>query len=125
MAKTPQNDFDAGTLTKTQEDHGKSITDIKNRLNKLENRFGDNEKTALTLKSVFESQTKAQDALATTFVKLLNSDKVIESATWLVNRINGNKLKFLASKIGFAVWSAVLFICGVVVTVIITNILQK
>ena len=89
-------------------EHGKDITDIKARLEKLESKFGSNEQIADTLCETSEKASKMQELLANSFTKLIKQNSDVQGAlTDFINKADRNAVKELMKKIGFGVWTLI------------------
>lgn len=111
-------DFNAAKIATTVNKHDDEFIAVKSRLDVLEAKFGDNQKIATTFVEVASKQTDMEGVFATVFVKLLAKDEGIKTAVGaLINTADRNAVKAFWKKFGFAIWSAALFVLGLLVKV--------
>lgn len=117
------NDFNQDLIAKSEK-HEQGIEDIKGRLIKLEERVATNEKFAETVCATFDGQSKTQDKMSEIFIKQLKSNPDIQTEIkTFIDKVDREFTNKLFKRIGFAGWSVLIFVAGVVITVIITNTL--
>lgn len=120
-----QSDFNPLDLSRKSDQHDQDITDLKERLDSLEERFGTNEKIAETLCNASETAVKMQTMLKGVFLKLLHDDKQItDKMSDMIGEYDRDKLSVALNGIGKHVVHAIIFISGVVATVAIQNIFK-
>lgn len=71
-----------------------------------------------------ESNTARNEMKATLHELLRQPDTILEIKE-IVDKSDRDSIKVFWKKFGFAVWSGIIFILGVVVTIVITNFLHK
>lgn len=77
-----------------------------------------------SLVDTLQESNTARAEMKTVLHELLRQPDTIEEIKTIVEKIDRNSVRVFWKKFGFAVWSALLFALGVIVTVIITNALQ-
>lgn len=122
--KTQQkNDFNPNDLTQSVDKHGQDLADIKERLEKIESKFGTNEKIADTLCETAEKATKMKEMIRETFLNLVIYDvKIKDSMYGLVNTADRKFLSATLKRLGAIIWSIIMIVIGVLITVAITKL---
>jgi hypothetical protein len=114
-------DFTPADIATTVNKHDEDFILVKERLNELERKFGNNEKIADTLCETAEKATKMHEMLAKTFLKLLQHDvPVKQEVSNLVNKTDRNYFYASVKRVGFLVativWSIIMIVIGAFVT---------
>lgn len=71
-----------------------------------------------------ESNT-ARKEMKSVLHEILRQPDTIAEIKDIVNKVDRDSIKVFWSRFGFTVWSAIVFVGGVVVTIVITNYLHK
>ncbi len=120
------NDFNAPKIAQAVGKHDQDIIDIRKRIVELESKFGSHEKIAETLSQTATKQIKMEEMFASVFRKLVEKDSKIKTAIEdIIKKSDRDTVKLFWKKFGFATWSAIVFILGVIITVVIQNLLKK
>jgi hypothetical protein len=119
-----KNDFDAETITQATEQHGKDITGITDRLTTLENKLKPDQ-IAIALESASDDSKKLNKLFAKLFCEMVKDDKDVKSAVGnMINEADRGAVRSFWKKFGFATWSAIIFIVGVLFTAIISHFIR-
>jgi hypothetical protein len=119
-------DFNPGRIATTVSKHDEEFISVKKRLDDLECKFGNNEKIAETLFETASKQTRMEEMFANVFTKLVSRDANVRTA--LISLMDTNeqsKIKLLWKQLGGKVLAVITFICGIIITILIQNYLQK
>jgi hypothetical protein len=115
--KTGESDFNPDSMV---QEHQKDISDLKERIKALEDKFSTHEKIADTLCETAEKQTKMFDMLSVTFLKLLkNNTDIRDEFKKIIKECDRDFFHSFSSKIGIAAWSIILIIVTAIVTKLI------
>lgn len=96
ISKKPidDNQFDAKTWVQ-KEDHDREMGEIGSRLKKIEDKFGDNDKIAETLKQTSKKSAVMQKVLISNFVNCIKTHEPTREA--IKNLINSEDRKYFFS----------------------------
>lgn len=78
-----------------------------------------------SLVDTLQESNTARNEMKVVLHELLKQPDTIQEITDIVNKCDRNSVRAFWSKFGFAVWSAIIFTAGVVVTILITNSLTN
>lgn len=119
----PKDDFDPKSIA---QEHQKDIGDLKARITSLEDKFGTSEALAKTFAEAASTQVKIQEVVTSFIVKQINENpKVEEEFNKFLSRADRSFLMGLIKKIGFAGWSAILFIAGAILYGFFQNLFSR
>lgn len=112
-------DFDPDKYV-TSSDHAQHVEDLGRRLSYLEEKFGDNEKIATTLKNAAENAVKMQTLFADTFVTLLKTNDTIKSGiSDIVNKLDRKYTVLFMKRFGFISYTLAISIISAIAGAIV------
>lgn len=85
----------------------------------------DNSGFKQTLVDTLQESNTARNEMKVVLHELLRQPDTINEIKDIVIKVDRDAIKAFWSKFGFTTWSAIIFVLGVVTTVVITNLLNK
>lgn len=77
-----------------------------------------------SLVDTLQESNKARNEMKTVLHELLRHPDTMEEIKSIVNKADRDYVKAFWSKFGFAVWSAIIFVLGSIITIFIQSILR-
>lgn len=78
-----------------------------------------------SLVDTLQESNTARNEMKVVLHEILKQPDTIQEITDIINKVDRNAIRAFWSKFGFAVWSAIVFIAGIGVTILIENSLHK
>ena len=104
------SDFQPDELVK---EHGRSIQDLRAAVDKLTERFGDEDKFVSTFETVARKDKRVDLVIKTSLRALIESDPdTSETLKSLVSKIDRAWMGMFTKRLGLAVWSIALLVIG-------------
>lgn len=128
MAKGAPNqnlpdDFNLNTFVENVSFHSIEIPKLTSRIEKIEEKFGDNEKLADTLHNASQKAVKMQKLFDESFIKLLDESYLVkEKISKIINNVDRNHFYTSLKRFGFVVYTILIGAIGSAVTVLITHL---
>lgn len=119
-----KSDFDKDALAQTTEQHGKDISELADRVSVLENTLKPAQ-LALLLDSAADDSKKLDKLFSRLFCDMMEKDENVKtSIATHIGKVDRSVIKRFWGKIGFATWSVVIFILGIVATAVIKKFIR-
>lgn len=119
-----KKDFDVSELVKSDQ-HEKDMGALDRRVSLLENRVGTSEKIAETLFEASQKAVKMKTMIGSLLTDLIQRDRRVRIELQnFIKESDRDAVKVLWKRFGFLIWSSVVYIIGVITTVIIQKNLK-
>lgn len=126
MAKAPnKEDFNLPDMFQNLGAHKTNIADLTSRVKELENKFGDSEKIAITLREAHESAVKMRNLFSDFFVDgLAKNDLVKAKIIKIINEADRSFFFASLKRFGLVIWSLVFIGVGAAITMSVQHFLR-
>lgn len=119
-----KKDFEISELVKSDR-HEKDMSALDRRVLLLESRVGTSEKIAETLFEASQKAVKMRTMIGNLLIDMLQRDKKVRDELQLfIKKSDREAVTVFWKRFGFSIWSSIVFILGVIATVIIQKSLK-
>ncbi len=117
-----KTDFNVEEITKTTEQHEKSISEFNTRISDLENKLSNPEQLANVIETATKDSKKLDKIFSSIFCEMINKDEDVKNAIkGRIDNIDRGAVFSILKKWGEFVYAVILITIGAIITLVISR----